>query len=72
VCRACSYRADRRPGRRETDPEWEKDIEAETKDECSKYGAVLHVHVDKDSKARSPHLPSDPPRALRQPEPAPW
>lgn len=38
--------------RRETDPEWEKDIESETKDECSKYGAVLHVHVDKNSKAR--------------------
>ena len=37
---------------RETDPEWEKDIEAETKDECSKYGTVLHVHVDKNSKAR--------------------
>ena len=37
---------------RETDPEWEKDIESETKDECSKYGAVLHVHVDKNSKAR--------------------
>lgn len=41
-----------RPCRRETDPEWEKDIEAETKDECSKYGTVLHVHVDKNSKAR--------------------
>jgi hypothetical protein len=67
VCGACSCRTDRRPGRRETDPEWEKDIEAETKDECSKYGAVLHVHVDKDSKARSLDLPSASPWSFQRP-----
>lgn len=36
---------------RETEPEWEKDIEEEVKEECSKYGEVLHIEVDKGSKA---------------------
>ncbi|GMH41513.1 hypothetical protein BSKO_09423 [Bryopsis sp. KO-2023] len=34
----------------ETEPSWESDIEDEVKEECSKYGEVLHIHVDKGSK----------------------
>ncbi|TPX47632.1 hypothetical protein SeMB42_g00393 [Synchytrium endobioticum] len=33
----------------ETEPNWEKDIEEDVKQECSKYGQVQHVAVDKDS-----------------------
>lgn len=34
----------------ETEPNWDKDIEDDVKVECSKYGAILHIHVEKDSK----------------------
>ena len=40
---------------RETEPTWDQDIAADVKDECSKYGPVSHVHVDKDSKVQWPH-----------------
>lgn len=37
---------------RETEPNWDEDIEKDVKEECSKYGAVNHAHVDKNSKVR--------------------
>ena len=39
---------------RETEPEWDRDIADEAKEECSKYGSVLHVHVDRNSKVCTP------------------
>lgn len=33
----------------ETEPEWHIEIGEDVKEECSKYGAVTHIHVDKDS-----------------------
>ena len=42
VCTAC----------RETEPNWDEEIEKDVKEECSKYGAVNHAHVDKNSKVR--------------------
>ena len=39
--------------RRETEPNWDEDIEKDVKEECSKYGAVNHAHVDKNSKVRA-------------------
>ncbi len=35
---------------REEEPNWDQDIAGDVKDECSKYGAVGHVHVDRNSK----------------------
>lgn len=35
---------------RETEPNWDEDIEKDVKEECGKYGAVNHAHVDKNSK----------------------
>ncbi len=37
---------------RETEPNWDEDIEKDVKEECGKYGAVNHAHVDKNSKVR--------------------
>lgn len=37
---------------RETEPNWGEEIAADVKDECSKYGQVLFVHVDTESKVR--------------------
>lgn len=34
----------------ETEENWEKDIEEDVKSECSKYGHVQHIYVEKDSK----------------------
>merc|ERR1719309_1696703 len=34
---------------KETDKGWEDDIALDVKDECSKYGQVLHCKVDKNS-----------------------
>lgn len=34
---------------RETEPNWEKEIAEDVKDECSKFGSILHVHVEKNS-----------------------
>mmetsp|Transcript_33646 Transcript_33646/g.95156 ORF Transcript_33646/g.95156 Transcript_33646/m.95156 type:complete len:532 (+) Transcript_33646:298-1893(+) len=34
----------------ETEPDWEVEIGEDVKDECSKFGPVLHHHVDKMSK----------------------
>ncbi|KAJ3337810.1 hypothetical protein HDU93_000485 [Gonapodya sp. JEL0774] len=33
----------------ETGDAWEKDIEEDVKDECSKFGTIIHIHVDKNS-----------------------
>ena len=33
----------------ESEPEWDEDIAEEMRDESSKYGRLLHVHVDKAS-----------------------
>lgn len=38
-------------GGRETEPDWEMEIAGDTKEECAKFGSVLHLHVDRDSKA---------------------
>ena len=35
---------------REEDDDWDQDIQAETKDECAKFGPVEHIAVDKDSQ----------------------
>lgn len=35
---------------RETEPEWDQDIGTDVKEECSKYGVVMHTHVDRNSK----------------------
>ena len=35
---------------REEEPNWDQDIAGDVKDECSKYGAVGHIHVDRNSK----------------------
>jgi hypothetical protein len=35
---------------RETEPDWDTDIAADVKDEAGKYGPVLHIFVDKNSK----------------------
>lgn len=34
----------------QTEPEWEKEVAEDVRDECSKFGAVLHLHVDKASQ----------------------
>lgn len=34
----------------ETEPDWEMEIAGDTKEECAKFGPVLHLHVDRDSK----------------------
>ena len=34
----------------ETDPSWDEEIANDIRDECSKFGQVLFVHVDKDSR----------------------
>jgi hypothetical protein len=32
------------------EPEWEKEVAEDVRDECSKFGEVLHLHVDKNSQ----------------------
>lgn len=34
----------------ETDPHWELDIRDDVLEECSKYGSVVHLYVDKSSR----------------------
>ncbi|CAD7700816.1 unnamed protein product [Ostreobium quekettii] len=34
----------------ESEPDWDKEIGDDVRDECSKYGEVSHVHVDRNSK----------------------
>lgn len=34
----------------QTEPEWEKEVAEDVRDECSKFGEVLHLHVDKNSQ----------------------
>lgn len=34
----------------ETEPSWDEDIRGDIREECSKFGDVLFVHVDKDSR----------------------
>lgn len=34
----------------QSEAEWEKEVAEDVKDECSKFGAVLHTHVDKNSQ----------------------
>ncbi len=56
-CRACRCGKALLPLRalsicRETEPNWDEEIEKDVKEECSKYGAVNHAHVDKNSKVR--------------------
>ncbi|KAK2078141.1 hypothetical protein QBZ16_004009 [Prototheca wickerhamii] len=36
----------------ETEPGWAEDIGADVRDECTKFGDVLHAHVDANSKVR--------------------
>lgn len=40
----------------ESGPGWAEEIAADVQDECAKYGAIVHVHVDKDSKVISAAL----------------
>ena len=36
---------------RETEPDWDKEISDDVKEECSKFGgAVLHIYVDRNSR----------------------
>lgn len=41
-------------GCRETEPDWEMEIAADTKEEAAKFGPVSHLHVDRNSKACVP------------------
>lgn len=41
---------------RETEPEWDKDIAEDVKEECSKFGSVGHVYVDRNSKVCRPSV----------------
>jgi len=34
----------------ETEPNWDEEIKQDIKEECSKYGSIQHIHVEKDSK----------------------
>ena len=34
---------------REKDPDWDADIRDDVLEECTKYGHVFHIHVDKNS-----------------------
>ena len=34
---------------REKDPDWDADIQDDVLEECTKYGHVFHIHVDKNS-----------------------
>ena len=36
---------------RETTEDWDKEIGEDVKEECSKFGAVNHIYVDRNSKA---------------------
>jgi len=38
--------------RRETQPDWDKDIAEDVKEECGKFGSVSHVYVDRNSRVR--------------------
>ena len=40
-------------GCRETQPDWDKDIAEDVKEECGKFGSVNHVYVDRNSKVRN-------------------
>ncbi|KAI8365936.1 uncharacterized protein BYT42DRAFT_618387 [Radiomyces spectabilis] len=33
----------------ETEPDWERDLETDVKDECMQYGEVIHIHVNTES-----------------------
>lgn len=35
--------------RRETEPDWIQDLEADVKQECEQYGRVEHIHANEDS-----------------------
>lgn len=43
----------------ETEEDWQLEIESDVKDECSKFGGVLHCHVEKDTMVRTIFLRSD-------------
>lgn len=43
---------------RETLPDWDKDIGEDVKGECSKFGAVNHIYVDRNSKVMRQVLPA--------------
>lgn len=34
----------------ETEPNWDEDIKNDVREECKKFGSVLHVYVDKNSQ----------------------
>ncbi len=34
----------------QSEPDWEKEVAEDVRDECSKFGEVLHLHVDKNSQ----------------------
>jgi RNA-binding protein 39 len=36
----------------QTEPNWVNEVAEDVREECSKFGAVLHVHVDKSSQVR--------------------
>lgn len=36
----------------QTEPDWVTEVAEDVKDECSKFGQVLHIYVDKDSQVR--------------------
>jgi hypothetical protein len=41
---------------RETAPDWDQEIAGDVREECSKYGPVTFVHVDRDSKVRGCYI----------------
>jgi RNA-binding protein 39 len=36
----------------ETGDHWDKEIQEDVRDECNKYGQVVHIYVDKESQVR--------------------
>ena len=45
------------PDCREQEPDWDREIREDVRDECSKYGEVMHIFVDRNSKVRLTRSP---------------
>ncbi|PRP76674.1 RNA-binding protein 39-like isoform 1 [Planoprotostelium fungivorum] len=34
----------------ETEPNWDEEVKQDVKEECSRFGSIIHIHVDRESK----------------------
>ena len=41
---------------RETEPNWAEELEEDVKNECMRYGPLVHVSVDKDSAVSTVYM----------------